>query len=85
MKASVDVAEFEEANSTQRRACWFSLLPFTDEQREKLELVCDHRPDMKHKAISMVLAKWKFEVADGSVARHRTRECKCPPGKNGQP
>ena len=84
MKASVDVAEFEEASRQRRRACWFSLLPFTDEQRQKLAVACDERPDIKHKAISVVLASWKFEVADGSVARHRTRECKCPPGKNGK-
>jgi hypothetical protein len=75
---AIDISEFEEVNSSRRVACWFSLLPFTDEQREKLRIACDERLDIKHKAIELVLEKWKFEVSDGSVARHRQRRCKCP-------
>lgn len=75
---AVDLTEFEEANAHRRQQCWFVILPFTDEQRAKLELVCDHRPDMKHKAIAMVLENWKFRVDEGSVSHHRNRGCKCP-------
>lgn len=73
----VDLGEFEEAGK-RKLACWFALLPFTDEQRQKLAVACDERPDIKHKTISVVLASWKFDIEDGSVARHRKRECKCP-------
>jgi hypothetical protein len=75
----VDVGEFEAENKKRVPTCWFAVLPFTDEQRAKLDVVLDGRPDIKHATISRVLKKWNFTIDDGTVARHRRRGCSCPP------
>jgi len=75
---TLDVSEFEEANTKRRVACWFPLLPCTDEERDVLATMLDQRPDIKHKTISVVLANHKYKIDEGSVARHRKRECQCP-------
>lgn len=75
---TVDVSEFETASLRQGPVCTFASLSFTPEQKAKLDLVIDHRPDITTAAIYRVLKGWGYNVSDTTIARHRRRECHCP-------
>jgi len=76
---AVDVSEFEAQRRSTGTRCWYVTLPFTAEQRAKVDEVLWNRPDIKTAAIARVISSWgpEFRRKVETVRKHRERQCSC--------
>jgi hypothetical protein len=72
----VDLGEFEQAGHRPGPKCFIAILPFTDEQRSKVDGALARR-DITAAAIARVLNDWGYILSRQSVERHRRGECRC--------